>query len=549
MCCSLRRQRRPQEALARLLGRLDEQLLDVPAVGDDRRAGQDGADGVAVVRRHVHRDDPHPVEVGQPAQLRLHCRPLGVAANRQHPVALRHGDHYQTALAVVAGDADCGSAEMNLVEAEHRRRARAARRLEGIDVRLDEAGDAARRQPGLGSQLGGRDREGAGFDVGDQAPRHAAASGEDVGHVRAGRSTGHAAVAVVGHVQPHRPAVPGFIGDRERAYVMSVQAAAVAGRHGGDAGGGEPGQGEVVGYGGDRRGRRPKCPMSNAAVSATDLAFFSAVALPADDLLTRLRAHAEHLLGAAAEETLAAPPETLRAYVLESGATCAVATVRRHVVSVTHLHRAAGLPDPAKTEPVRLALRTLAWATGTRQRQASALTETGVAAILATTRATTLLALRARALLLVARDLLARRGELVALRVDDLARGADGSATVLIRRSKTDQEGTGAIAWLSPRAVRALDAWLSAAGVAEGLLFRSLRGGRVGGPLPARDVACRLKLMAGLDAARVSGHSARVGMAQDMVASGAELPAGIQAGRWATPAMPARYAERLLAGP
>jgi hypothetical protein len=36
-------------------------------------------------------------------------------------------------------------------------------------------------------------------------------------------------------------------------------------------------------------------------------------------------------------------------------------------------------------------------------------------------------------------------------------------------------------------------------------------------------------------------------MAQDLVAFGADLPAVMQAGRWQTPAMPARYAERLLA--
>lgn len=307
--------------------------------------------------------------------------------------------------------------------------------------------------------------------------------------------------------------------------------------------------------------------------AATDLVPFSPAALPADDLRDRLRAHAEHIDGALAAETVRAlrndgrrfatwcaargmaalptTPETLRAYILEAGSTLAVATVRRHVASIAHLHRAAGLPDPAKIEAVRLTLRALARAKGTRQRQAAALTEAGVAAILATTRPTTLLSLRDRALVLVSRDLLARRGELVALRLEDLARGADGSATVLIRRSKTDQEGAGAVAWLSPRALRAVDAWLAAAGVAEGLLFRSLKSGRAGGPLPARDVARRLKVLAaraGLDARRVSGHSARVGMAQDLVAAGAELPAVMQAGRWATPAMPARYAERLLAG-
>jgi hypothetical protein len=37
-------------------------------------------------------------------------------------------------------------------------------------------------------------------------------------------------------------------------------------------------------------------------------------------------------------------------------------------------------------------------------------------------------------------------------------------------------------------------------------------------------------------------------MAQDLTASGAELPAVVQAGRWKTAVIPARYAERLLAG-
>ena len=36
-------------------------------------------------------------------------------------------------------------------------------------------------------------------------------------------------------------------------------------------------------------------------------------------------------------------------------------------------------------------------------------------------------------------------------------------------------------------------------------------------------------------------------MAQDLVAGGADLAAVMQAGRWKSPTMPARYAERLLA--
>ena len=45
-----------------------------------------------------------------------------------------------------------------------------------------------------------------------------------------------------------------------------------------------------------------------------------------------------------------------------------------------------------------------------------------------------------------------------------------------------------------------------------------------------------------------TGHSARVGMAQDLVRSGAELPALMTAGRWQSPKMPARYIRAEQAG-
>ena len=45
----------------------------------------------------------------------------------------------------------------------------------------------------------------------------------------------------------------------------------------------------------------------------------------------------------------------------------------------------------------------------------------------------------------------------------------------------------------------------------------------------------------------LSGQSARVGAAQDMIAGGIELPAILQAGRWKTTTMVNRYGERLLA--
>ena len=46
----------------------------------------------------------------------------------------------------------------------------------------------------------------------------------------------------------------------------------------------------------------------------------------------------------------------------------------------------------------------------------------------------------------------------------------------------------------------------------------------------------------------ITGHSGRVGMAQDLSAAGFALPELMTAGRWKSPRMPARYTERQAAG-
>ena len=68
-------------------------------------------------------------------------------------------------------------------------------------------------------------------------------------------------------------------------------------------------------------------------------------------------------------------------------------------------------------------------------------------------------------------------------------------------------------------------------GVGDGRLFRSLRHGQLGETLDPSQIPRIYKAMArraGLEAElvdRMSGHSTRVGAAQDMVACGIELPA------------------------
>ena len=134
------------------------------------------------------------------------------------------------------------------------------------------------------------------------------------------------------------------------------------------------------------------------------------------------------------------------------------------------------------------------------------------------------------------------------------SRSSPGYATLIVRRSKTDPEGRGAALYLARDTVALVNAWLARSGVSDGRLFRSLtKGGTPGERLHPSQVPRILKAMArraGLPedvVAGLSGHSARVGAAQDMVAAGIEMPAILQAGRWRTAVMVNRYGERLLA--
>ena len=161
---------------------------------------------------------------------------------------------------------------------------------------------------------------------------------------------------------------------------------------------------------------------------------------------------------------------------------------------------------------------------------------------------------RNRALLAVAYDTLLRRSELVSLEVSDLVEETDGSGTLLVRTSKTDPEGTGAMLYLARDTVRLVKGWLGRSGLTEGRLFRSVRkDDTLGEKLDASQVPRIYKTMAlraGLPADAVdalAGHSTRVGPVQDMIACGIELPAILQAGRWKSARMVQRYGERLLA--
>jgi Phage integrase family len=124
----------------------------------------------------------------------------------------------------------------------------------------------------------------------------------------------------------------------------------------------------------------------------------------------------------------------------------------------------------------------------------------------------------------------------------------------LIGRSKTDQAGEGNVAYLSRTTVRWLQQWLESAGIVEGALFRRLVGRvHVGDRLhedSVSDIFKRVTAWIGMSAkqvGQVSGHSIRVGAAQDLLALNIDLGSVMQAGRWKSTRMPMRYGEEVLA--
>lgn len=269
---------------------------------------------------------------------------------------------------------------------------------------------------------------------------------------------------------------------------------------------------------------------------------------------------------------LPAPSQAIADFIADVGRNRAPASIQRYLASIAAWHAGADLPNPCATKVVQFARKAQARLKGIRQVQAEPLGEREIEEIVADIElggAADLVDQRDRALLLVARDSLARAAELTALLWKDLrpAGGGDDDpdrvdgATILIRRAKNDPLGRGRIAWLAPETMAALEAWRRALEAAiepatgmrpapSPFIFRHLANRGYGTEMSPQAVALVAKRRAatiGLFLGRYSAHSTRVGACQDLVARGEDLPAIMQAGGFKTATMIARYAERLLA--
>lgn len=238
-------------------------------------------------------------------------------------------------------------------------------------------------------------------------------------------------------------------------------------------------------------------------------------------------------------------PHTVAAWVEDMGGKLAANTIEVRLWGIAELHRSQFLPSPVKHRLVTLALKGVKRRYGVLQKQAPPLGKKEIMEAigrLGTSRRD----LRDKALLWIATDSWCRVSEITAFKVKDIIRQDDGSSVLYVARSKTDQNGEGAYAFLSAQGTEDVLAWIEEAGLRadDPVLTKSQKGGKCQALDPATVSRVLKRCTRRKD---VSAHSTRVGGVHDAFRLGCDLSSIMVAGRWTSPEMPARYGRRIQA--
>jgi site-specific recombinase XerD len=230
-------------------------------------------------------------------------------------------------------------------------------------------------------------------------------------------------------------------------------------------------------------------------------------------------------------DILPAPAEAVAAYLATQASNGArPSTLGRRCAGIQYVHSLRDHPNPVADPRVKAVLRGIRRTHGTVPRRTAPATADRIIAM-APKPDGSLATLRDRSLLLLGFAGAFRRSELVTLNVEDIEEVAEG-LRVTIRRGKTDQEPRGAVIGIIRGEiacpVAALRAWLEAANITEGPIFRRIRRGDHVQPerLTDRSVADIVKVHAqrvGLDPAMFSGHSLRSGFLTSAARRGATV--------------------------
>lgn len=254
---------------------------------------------------------------------------------------------------------------------------------------------------------------------------------------------------------------------------------------------------------------------------------------------------------------LSATPEQAAEFFAEAasqpssatGKPLSVATLTIYRSAISRRYAEAGCDSPAAGQEVKDVLRGIARLRDERPRQAAALRDHHLVAILKLCSGTPI-GLRDAALLSVGFAAALRRSELCSLTVDDVEFEHEDRMVIRICRSKTDQVGEGQRVAVpegkSVKPVSRLRAWLSAGRIREGCLFQTMRrGGKpTGRPLHHSDVSRLVKHYAtriGLDPKEFSAHSLRAGFVTSAAAHHARLDKIMEVTRHRSADMVMRY--------
>ena len=227
-----------------------------------------------------------------------------------------------------------------------------------------------------------------------------------------------------------------------------------------------------------------------------------------------------------------ATPQTVALYLTDRAATLKTSSLARRLTTINRAHQVAGYPSPAAMQHaiVSEVWKGIRRTKGTAQVGKKPFLTSDLRRILAALPAD-LRGVRDRALLLAGFAGGFRRSELAALQIEDLEATAEG-IVVRLRRSKTDPEGQGRMVALpygsDPKTcpVHALQAWMEAAGLTAGPLFRAIdRRGAVSkrgfNPDSIGYLVKHAAAGAGFETADYAGHSLRAGLATQAAMNGA----------------------------
>lgn len=218
---------------------------------------------------------------------------------------------------------------------------------------------------------------------------------------------------------------------------------------------------------------------------------------------------------------LPASPQTIVAYMEHLAIEgYSYNTIDTWLSAIAAVHTEREDVNPCQTPPVRQQRKNLRRTMDLTADQKKPLLLEHLDRILDLMETSDLTVLRDRAVLLVGFAGAFRRSELVGLDVGDI-RDVRGGKVLLVRQSKTDQEGQGSIKQIPndvafPSPNKALDRWLQAADIRSGPIFRMVdRWGNVRDKrLSGRSVAAIVKKYAGLigeDPSDFGAHSLRAG--------------------------------------